>query len=192
MRRAISCLAVSLVLLAIVAGGCKNPLLSGGILHFDQGRYELRVSANGFGPVRGSLVKLLAKRGTASDKALAIDVLAHDDEPRARRMAAEALGGFQDAEAADALLAALGSELPTWQLHGALLVSLVLLKLVVVNVFKQFLKLAPVMGMMLVVLTLLVATLSLVFFLIVRPACRVREEWGEFLGPSPQCGGRDL
>jgi len=70
-------------------------------------------------------------------------------------------------------LAAAGDTLPLrgvlhWTL-GALLVFLVLLKLVVVKAFKQFLKLVPVMGMMLVVLALLVATLSLVFFLISGP-----------------------
>jgi tetratricopeptide (TPR) repeat protein len=40
MRRAVSYLAISVVLLALTVGGCKNPLLSGGILHFDQGRFE--------------------------------------------------------------------------------------------------------------------------------------------------------
>ncbi len=77
-----------------------------------------------FGPVRGGMVKLLAKRNTAADRDLAIAVLADDPEPRARRMAAEALGASQDEEAATALLAALGTDLPTWQLQGAVLVSL--------------------------------------------------------------------
>jgi len=77
-----------------------------------------------FGPARGAMVKLLAKRRTASDRNVAADVLANDPSPRARRLAAEALGGFQDTMAADAVLTALAGDLPTWQLHGALLVAL--------------------------------------------------------------------
>jgi len=49
---------------------------------------------------------------------------------------------------------------------AALLVFLFLLKLVVVKVFRKLTKYAPVMGMMLVVLTLVVATLSAGFFIV--------------------------
>ncbi|MBD3161026.1 MAG: tetratricopeptide repeat protein [Candidatus Eisenbacteria bacterium] len=40
MKRALSCLFIGVALLAIGSGGCKNPSLSGAILHFDQGRYD--------------------------------------------------------------------------------------------------------------------------------------------------------
>lgn len=40
MRRTITWAVVCIGLLSIISGGCKNPLLSGAILHFDQGRYE--------------------------------------------------------------------------------------------------------------------------------------------------------
>ena len=52
-----------------------------------------------------------------------------------------------------------------WTL-GSLLVFLLLLKLAVVRVYKQFLKFVPVMGMMVITLTLVVATLSAVFFVV--------------------------
>ena len=52
-----------------------------------------------------------------------------------------------------------------WTL-GSLLVFLLLLKLVVVRVYKQFLKFVPVMGMMVITLALVVATLSAVFFVV--------------------------
>lgn len=94
----------------------------GGVVAIDAVRKATR--EHPFGPVRGSFAKLLAKRGGPSDRDLAIEVLSSDPEPRARRMAAEALGGFQDETAASALLAALEGDLPTWQLQGALLVAL--------------------------------------------------------------------
>lgn len=79
---------------------------------------------HGFDKVRAELCTLLGKRAGAEDRELLCDRLAHDASPRTRRAAATALGGFRGPEAADALLEALAGELPTWQLHGAVLAAL--------------------------------------------------------------------
>jgi mono/diheme cytochrome c family protein len=67
-------------------------------------------------------------------------------------------------------LSSAGDSLPVrgvlhWSL-AALLVFLVALKLAVVRWFKQFLKFVPVMGMVVIMLALVVATLSAVFFVV--------------------------
>ena len=52
-----------------------------------------------------------------------------------------------------------------WSL-ASMLVFVLILKIVVVRWFKQFLKFAPVMGMIVITLALVVATLSAVFFVV--------------------------
>ncbi|MEZ4237554.1 MAG: M1 family aminopeptidase [Myxococcota bacterium] len=53
-----------------------------------------------------------------------VAALAAEREPRVRRAIAGALGEFRDAAAADALLALLNEEIPTWHLEGAALLAL--------------------------------------------------------------------
>ncbi|MEQ1564502.1 MAG: M1 family aminopeptidase [Myxococcota bacterium] len=74
--------------------------------------------------LRGALAGELAQtRRPAVVGALAA-ALAAETDPRAKRQIAAALGGFRVPEAADALLALLATELPTWQLEGTALVAL--------------------------------------------------------------------
>ena len=74
--------------------------------------------------VRADLCKRLASRGGAADRDVVIAVLREDSAPKARRGAATGLGAFRDDVAADALVAALQGEVPTWHLLGELLLSL--------------------------------------------------------------------
>ncbi len=76
-------------------------------------------------------------------------------------------------------LSAVGDTLPLrgvlhWVL-ASLLVFLLALKLAIVRFFKQFIKYVPVMGMTVIVLALLVAAVSLGFFLVTQGTTRTTE-----------------
>jgi aminopeptidase N len=77
-----------------------------------------------FHGVRGAIAGELAPLGTARVLQVLIVALGAEQDPRARRAIASALGRFRDPLAADALVALLKEELPTWQLHGAALLAL--------------------------------------------------------------------
>jgi aminopeptidase N len=74
--------------------------------------------------VRGQTASELGGTATESARATLIEALRTESEPRARRAIAAALGSFRHPAAADALLALLEEDLPTWQLHGAALLAL--------------------------------------------------------------------
>ncbi|MEZ4319683.1 MAG: M1 family aminopeptidase [Myxococcota bacterium] len=82
------------------------------------------MAAHPFWGVRSELVGRVARRGGTNDRDAVIDVLQTDTDPRVRRAAASALGGFRDADAAEALLGVLEEDITTWQLHGAALKAL--------------------------------------------------------------------
>ncbi|HHO53308.1 MAG TPA: hypothetical protein ENK18_21160 [Deltaproteobacteria bacterium] len=85
---------------------------------------ELALSQHPFHGVRGTLAGLLAEIGTEPVRRRLIERLGAEEDPRVRRALATALGRWRTADAADALIALLDEELPTWHLQGAALVAL--------------------------------------------------------------------
>ncbi len=85
---------------------------------------ETALRTHPFHGVRGAIAEELAHLGTTHVLQVLIGALGSETDPRARRAIAASLGKFRDPLAADALIALLREDLPTWQLHGAALVAL--------------------------------------------------------------------
>ncbi|MCB9698326.1 MAG: HEAT repeat domain-containing protein [Alphaproteobacteria bacterium] len=81
-----------------------------------------------FHGVRGALAQALGATASDEEVGTLIEALSEEREPRARRAIAQALGRYRTgpgaARAAEALIALLDEDLPTWQLEGAALVAL--------------------------------------------------------------------
>ncbi|MBX2803066.1 MAG: M1 family metallopeptidase [Myxococcales bacterium] len=85
---------------------------------------ERALTEHPFWGVRATVAGALASRGTEQAMQHVIGRLAEEEEPRALRALATAVGKWRTPEAADALIALLERGLPTWQSMGAALVAL--------------------------------------------------------------------
>jgi len=74
--------------------------------------------------VRAALAGLVAGRGTRDARDALTAQLDTETEPRVLRALVTALATFRDAEMADRALQMLDGDLPTWHVHGALLLAL--------------------------------------------------------------------
>ncbi|MBN2798727.1 MAG: HEAT repeat domain-containing protein [Deltaproteobacteria bacterium] len=78
-----------------------------------------------FWAVRAALLTEIGKLGGARARDALLDALSEEDDPRPRRAAAAALGDYRETVVADSLIEALEEEdVGSWQLYGALLLSL--------------------------------------------------------------------
>jgi len=99
-----------------------------GLLESDSSRGLAAVTAalsdHPFHGVRGAIAGLLAKRGGSAMRDALVQALEGEHDPRVCKALVNALGNFRDPVSADAILAVLGGDPPTWQLHGAALTAL--------------------------------------------------------------------
>ncbi len=115
---------------ALVADPC--PVLAvraaGGLLA--EGRISGRdavfaaLSDHPFHGVRSHLAKAIGGLRTDASRDRLIAALQTESDPRPRRAIVEALGQYRHPDAAAAITALLGEELPTWHLHGGALTAL--------------------------------------------------------------------
>lgn len=82
------------------------------------------LEAHPFYGVRSTLAGAIGGIGGPGARDVLLEALRREEDPRARRAIVDALGNFREELVADALVALLEEDLPTWHLQGAALHSL--------------------------------------------------------------------